>query len=281
MPIIATSTLRIGYAEAGTACAANGTILFLHASGASRAQWKAYLAALGSSHACIAPDLIGYGETTDLKGRAFRAAHEVEIVEALTQSCGGGVHLVGHSYGGTVALNFALAHRPRVASLTLIEPVAFNLLHEARDAAWSEIEALARRHIVLVEAGDLPAAADAFMGYWIGAPRFAAMPEPQRQAIIGTMGKVADEWRSLLAATHPFAASAELRRLRTLGVPTLLMRGTATRAPVHRVVELLHRSIPGAHLTEIEGAGHMAPLTHTPAIIETLQLRLQRSTAAA
>jgi pimeloyl-ACP methyl ester carboxylesterase len=59
------------------------------------------------------------------------------------------------------------------------------------------------------------------------------------------------------------------------------MRGTATRAPAHRVVQILHEAMPAAHLTEIEGAGHMAPLTHAPAIIEALQMRLQRLTAAA
>jgi pimeloyl-ACP methyl ester carboxylesterase len=275
MSLLTTAHQRIGYSQSQAAPASADTILFLHSSGASRAQWKAYLAAFGASHACLAPDLVGYGETVDLAGRPFKAAHEHEVVAALLATCRGAVHLVGHSYGGAVALNFALAEPSRIASLTLIEPVAFNLLREARDPAWAEIETLAGRHIAQAEAGDLSAAADAFMGYWIGAHGWQGLPEAQRLVVTGTMGKVADEWRSM------FAPTADLPRLRKLGVPTLLMRGTATRAPAHRVVQILHEAMPAAHLTEIEGAGHMAPLTHAPAIIEALQMRLQRLTAAA
>ncbi len=275
MPTLTTATLRIGYAEAGTANAENGTILFAHSSGASRAQWKPYLAALGTSYRCLAPDLVGYGETIDLKGRPFKAAHEQELLHVLVDQAAGPVHLVGHSYGGAVALSFALTEPSRVASLILIEPVAFHLLKEAGDAAWDEIAQLAGRHITLVEAGDLAAAADAFMGFWIGTHGWQGLPEPLRQAVVATMPKVADEWRSM------FAPTADLARLRKLEIPTLLMRGTATRAPAAQVVELLHETLPAAHLAEIAGAGHMAPLTHAPAIIEALQMRLRRPSAAA
>ena len=212
MPTIVTSTLRIGYAEAGTGCAANGTILFAHSSGASRAQWKPYLAALSSSFRCLAPDLVGYGESIELDGRTFRAAHEQELLHVLVDQAAGPVHLVGHSYGGAVALSFALAEPSRVASLTLIEPVAFHLLKEAGDAAWDEIAQLAGRHITLVEAGDLAAAADAFMGFWIGGRAWQALPEPQRQAITATMAKVADEWRSDVRTDRGPAAPAQARR---------------------------------------------------------------------
>ncbi len=42
-------------------------------------------------------------------------------------------HLVGHALGGTIAARVALGRPIDVASLTLIEPVLFNLFVETRD----------------------------------------------------------------------------------------------------------------------------------------------------
>ena len=49
---------------------------------------------------------------------------------------------------GTVALNAARRFPRRIASLTLIEPVAFHLLGRADEPdGWREIAALAERHV--------------------------------------------------------------------------------------------------------------------------------------
>jgi pimeloyl-ACP methyl ester carboxylesterase len=47
----------------------------------------------------------------------------------------GGVHLVGHSYGGTVAMLAAAARRDLVRSLTLIEPCAPTVASDQRVVA--------------------------------------------------------------------------------------------------------------------------------------------------
>ena len=61
------------------------------------------------------------------------------VLLALTEHAGEAVHIVGHSYGGTVALEAARSLGRRTRSLTLIEPVAFHLLvltrgeHDSRE----------------------------------------------------------------------------------------------------------------------------------------------------
>src|SRR3546814_8229080 len=81
------------------------------------------------------PDLRGYGATEGWSGRApMRLADEAALVRALAEEAGEPVHLVGHSYGGAVALMAALHFPEAIASLTLIEPVAFFLLR-ARSAS--------------------------------------------------------------------------------------------------------------------------------------------------
>src|SRR5207342_961301 len=66
-----------------------------------------------------------------------------------------GVHVVGHSYGGVVALHLALAGRVPIRSLTLIEPVAFFLLpHAGAQAAWLEIQDLGQTYAARIAAGE-------------------------------------------------------------------------------------------------------------------------------
>ena len=52
------------------------------------------------------------------------------------------VHLVGHSYGAAMALEAACELGPKVQSLTLVEPVSFNLLRVEGRPEWTEIEKL-------------------------------------------------------------------------------------------------------------------------------------------
>src|SRR5262245_40305747 len=106
-------------------------VVLLHSSGASGAQWRTLAEQLGERYHVVAPDLYGYGASAPWPGHGpFSLAHEAEIVHALLDRLGERVHLVGHSYGGAVALHVARLHSERLRSLALIEPVAFHLLHE-------------------------------------------------------------------------------------------------------------------------------------------------------
>ncbi|MDM0044399.1 alpha/beta fold hydrolase [Variovorax dokdonensis] len=67
----------------------------------------------------LVPDRPGHGRSPD-PGRPDDATLDGELVAQLLP--GEGAHLVGHSYGGCVALDAAMRDPSRVRSLTLIEP---------------------------------------------------------------------------------------------------------------------------------------------------------------
>ena len=98
---------------------------------------------------------------------ADEAARTIEIIDQSERK----VHLVGHSYGGGVALHVALARPDRIASLALYEPSAFHLLKAMGDqaaAAFAEIVDITRRTGQGVIAGDYAGAAALFVDYWSG-----------------------------------------------------------------------------------------------------------------
>lgn len=70
----------------------------------------------------------GFGNSADTEGKDF----EVDAADA-AELFDGGVHLVGHSYGGVVSL-LAAGLRPQdVRSLTVFEPPAFGLIPDHPD----------------------------------------------------------------------------------------------------------------------------------------------------
>ena len=118
-------------------------ILFLHCTGGSSRQWHPFAEGLRGHFQVIAPDLCGYGGTSRWPGsERFGLANEVALVTALIDRLGKPMHLVGHSYGGAVALQIARRSPECLSSLTLIEPAAFHLLIDGDNAdelAFDEI----------------------------------------------------------------------------------------------------------------------------------------------
>jgi pimeloyl-ACP methyl ester carboxylesterase len=263
------------YREGG----AGEPIVLLHCSSGSSGAWLPVMEHLGQGYRALAPDLLGYGRSAPWRRDAALAPDaELGVVHALLDVAGRPVdrrvHLVGHSYGGTVALNAARRFPGRVASLTLIEPVAFHLLRRADETdGWREVAALAERHLALVDGGRDAAAAEAFVTYWMGANAWLHMSDAARDSAVRTAAKVAAEWRLM------FAAEDNLETVASIDAPTLLIRGGRTRRPAQRVVEMLCGTLPHARHHEIPEAGHMSPLTHPAAVAEAIRRHVESISA--
>ena len=115
------------------------------------------------------------------------------------------VHLVGHSYGAAMALEAARELGPKVQSLTLVEPVSFNLLRVEGRPEWTEIEKLGVAVLSAVSNGQDREAAAAFMRYWLGRLRWWLSPEKFKAAIAATIPKVALEFMIVIEADKKLA----------------------------------------------------------------------------
>ena len=140
----------------------------------------------------IAVDLYSYGKSPAWpEDREMYLDDEISLLEPIFRSAGDTFHLVGHSYGGAVALKAALKNPGRLKSLVLYEPVLFSVLaaDNPNSPATREILSVRDDTIRAVTLGDLETAAERFVDYWLGPGSFSNMPEARRPALANSMRK--------------------------------------------------------------------------------------------
>lgn len=249
---------------------AGAPVLLLHSSGLSSRQWRRLerdVVARGST--AILADLTGHGQSPAwLEPERFSFEVDVDRVAEIVSSERERVHLVGHSYGGLVALKVAARDPSRLASLTLVDPVAFGVL--ADDASGVGAADLAR-----VDFAWETAAPErwlrSFVDYWSGDGAWDALRGDARGEFLRVGWVVYEGARTLTLDRTPVSAYAGI------DVPVELVIGELSPPAARRVVEILGAALPRATTTEIRGAGHMSPLTHNDAISAVLA----RATSAA
>jgi pimeloyl-ACP methyl ester carboxylesterase len=241
-----------------------GRVMALHCSGADASQWTDLAEALGGTYQMLAPEHFGNESAGSWTGEhPFTLADEAARTIALIDKCEGKIHLVGHSYGGGVALHVALVRPERIASMVLYEPSAFHLLRQMNAdgvEAYAEIASIARRTCEGIVTGDYRGAASAFVNYWNGPGAWDALRPAVQEALIRWSPKAPLDFRALIE--EPTAASA----YRTLDFPVLILRGERAPLPTRLIAEDLSRLLPASRLLTVDGAGHMGPLTHAPEV---------------
>src|SRR5262245_2879125 len=246
------------------------TVVLLHCSGSSGAQWRALAARLGGRYRVLAPDLIGYGSSAPWSGRGeFTLADEAAAVMSLFNKP---VHLVGHSYGGAVALHIARTRPELLRSLTLVEPAAFHLLRDgdATDtAALEEIVGVAADLKAALLQGDFHGGFGRFIDYWSGAGSWAQMAPEKRTAMAPQLAKVLLEFHAL------FSEPAGIEDVCNVDVPTLLVQGGGTELPPRCICARLRVALPEASFRVVRGAGHMLPITHRDEVNALIATHLQ------
>lgn len=252
-------------------------VLLLHSGGMSSRQWRKLIDLLAPRHRVIAPDFLGAGANPPWpRGEPFHYRDDVAAVLEVMDRVAEPAHLVGHSYGGLIALTLARQHPGRVRSLALYDPVAFGVLHGAHD------------EVGLADlAGSAPALSphdpatggtepwlEAFVDYWNGPGSWQAMPAPSRTAFLAVGHKVFLEVDSLLRDRTPVEAYSGI------AAKTLLLSGERTPVAARRVAELLVRALPNGSRREIRGAGHMGPITHGAEVNEVIAEHIARAQGA-
>ncbi len=220
--------------------------------------------ALSDHLTLIAPDMIGHGRAPDWDVRQDYHDQATDAVERILPDAP--FHLIGHSFGATVALRLAQTHLDRVKTLTLIEPVLFAAA-KGRPGEVAARAALTEMGPAL-DRGAWPEAAAHFLDLWGGGTAFADMPAAQQRYMAERIRLI----RASDPALHEDRARL-LTRLEAVTMPTLLLSGGASPSVISEILDRLEDGIRDTRRAVVPGAGHMVPITHAePVAAEIAEL---------
>jgi pimeloyl-ACP methyl ester carboxylesterase len=253
------------FRESGTGPA----VVCLHANASSSSQWRALTELLAPRFRVLAADSYGAGKSPLPPPGGARLKDEVALLEPVLARAGERFSLVGHSYGGAIALVAATMFPERVHSLVLYEPTLFALVEAQAPAEVDGIRNTVARAVAALDAGDPADAARHFIDFWMGPSSFDRMPERNREAIADAIVQVQGWKTALFDEPTPLAAFGALR------CPVLLLTGSASPLSSRAVARRLVTVLPNVEVVELQGLRHMAPVTHpdrvNPRIVQFLE----------
>lgn len=238
-------------------------LVLIHAGIADSRMWHAQTTAFSASRRLITFDLRGFGRS-QIPAAAVR--HHEDLHALLAHLDIQRADIVGISFGGRVAIDFALAYPQHVGRLVLGAPSI------GGDPSSPEIDDFAEQEEALLDAGDLDAASELNVRFWVDGPRrsMAHVPAAVRD-LVRTMQ------RDAFGVPIPDGARFEglkppaADRLHELTMPILVLVGDADHAPVIERARQLAQSVSDGRLIVMPDAGHMLSLEYPETFNEHLR----------
>jgi len=234
--------------------------MLVHGLATSSATWGRVMPSLAERFTVVAPDLLGHGGSTKSAGDYSLGAQASGIRDLMIALGHERATLVGHSWGGGVALQFAYQFPGRCERLVLVDSGGLG-----RDVSW-HLRALSfpgMEHLMppAAFAPRLHAAGMAVVG-WLR--HIGLRPPPSFDEMWSTYGSLADA-ETRRAFFHTLHSVVDLRgqrpsamnRLYLLAaMPTLIVWGERDRLIPVSHGRAAHEAIPGSVLRVFEGVGH-------------------------
>lgn len=252
-------------------CGLGPTIVLTPGSCSTGAAWRPVIATWNGQFRCVTTSLLGYGGTAERRTALDTSiSHEVDILEHVIRKAGGSVHLVGHSFGGLVALAVALADRVPLASLVVLEaPVAELLRESGEHRHYRAFRQMTNSYFADFAGGNSEAVA-AMIDFYGGAGTFASWPPRVRDYAIETTAVNILDWES--AYNFPLHPAS----LAGLEIRTLILRGGASHPAAHRANTLLGETMQRSAVATIDGAAHFMIATHAKQVGQLIAEHIHR-----
>ncbi len=229
-------------------------VLMLHGSGpgvSAWANWRLTIQALQQDFRVLAPDLAGFGYSETPADFVYSRQAWLDQIVAFLDALGvEKAHVIGNSFGGSMALALAIAHPERVDRLVLMGSVGVPFtLTEGLDAVWGYTPSLENmRRIMGIFAHDQSLIGDALVALRLRASerlhdQYAAMFPAPRQRWVDAMAH----------------AEADIRKLPH---PTLLVHGREDRVIPPETSKTLFEWIDRSELHLFSHCGHWTQIEH-------------------
>jgi pimeloyl-ACP methyl ester carboxylesterase len=242
-------------------------VVLVHGSWGDHHNWDAVVPALARSFRVLTYDRRGHSQSA--RSASQGSLHEDALdLAGLLQALGLSLaHVVGNSFGASIALRLASERPELFRSLTVHEPPLFALLagDPAMEAPLAAVRQRVGAVVALLRAGDAAAAARQFVETVAFGPGvWDTLPAAMQQTFIANAPTFLDETQD------PEGLTVDLNALGRFASPALLTRGDESAPFFPAVVAVLARALPHATQHLFAGAGHVPHLTHPQAYVEVV-----------
>ena len=230
-------------------CGIGQPILFIHAGVADCRMWDEQVGQLSLQYKVIRCDLRGFGRTP--RG-SVRFSHYRDVGTLLDSLGIRRVHLVGASFGGRVAIDFALAYPQRIRSLILSAPAISGMTPS------SEMLGIDSTEEAFLKKGDPEGAAEFNVQTWVVGPyrQPDEVPFALRQRIKGMQLHNYAAPSPVGAESIPLEPRA-ITRLEKIVVPTLILIGDKDMPFFQSLSAIAAHRVPNAKRNVIPDVAHM------------------------
>lgn len=255
-------------------------LLTLHGGPGAGHDYLEPLEALASERPVIFYDQLGCGKSDQPEDRGlWRMQRFVEEVKAIREGLGlASVHLLGHSWGGWLAIEYMLYEPTGVVSLVLSGTSAsvseyVRGTERLRAALPSEVRETLSRYEATQDFHNPEYEAAVVQFYKQHFCRLDPWPEPLMRTVKNITGNPVYE---VMWGPNEFIGTGNLvgwdrtTRLAEITVPTLITVGKYDSV-VPSCAETLHRGIRDSRLEVLERSSHMAPLEEPNRYIELVK----------
>ncbi len=254
------------------------TLLFLHGFGASSFTWRYWTGPLGRRAHLVLVDLKGFGSAPKPEDDAYGPHEQAELVHRLILQRGlTNLTIVGHSFGGGVALLLALhllEEQPsRLRRLVLLAPAAYRqklppfvwFSHRPRLASFVlgllGVRLVVSRVLRQIVYDPTRVTRSQVEGYAEPLAR-----GPARRALFRAGRAVVPEDLDEVVARYP-----------SITVPVLLLWGRQDPVVPLALGERLATALPDGRLAVLDECGHLAAEEHAEDALEILEAFLDRT----
>ena len=226
-------------------------IILIHGFSFDSRCWKNQIPALKKKYQVICYDLRGFGQSS-LPALDQPYSHTKDLISLMDHLGIDKAILLGHSYGGKVAIEYAFNHPERLIGLILPEGAMdandMNLGNELDELmTWVRSTWGAAKSEGIDKAKEI----------WInGSPLLPAINNEHSAELVKKMIDDYSGWHWVNNDPHVGFESYSVNKLKSILVPTLIMYGSDSPIGYFKIAEIQHDNIPNSKLVEISNAAH-------------------------
>jgi len=244
--------VTINYAEAGS----GPTVILIHGSVSDYREWTYLIAPLSRHYHVIAYSRRYHSPNPspgpDADASLDRQMDDLfEIMKAMRISS---AHMVGHSFGGAIALSFTLRHPEMVESLVLAEPAVSGVISKTpeNDTLLKESQNLRARMREVFASGNAEQIVKTYAEHVAPGDFEKATPE-ERKMLLENVAAFQQDFTS----QRPSFTCDDAQKI---NVPVLVLAGDQSPMGLQRIAETTAKCIKGAKFIKIQHATHWMQL---------------------